>query len=48
MIKNLQTGEEFELVSIEQFDTYKKITIIVEGQPFVTVEPNETFDSVWL
>jgi hypothetical protein len=47
MITNLQTGETFELVSIEQMDGYKKITIVVNGVPFGTVESNETFNSVW-
>lgn len=47
MITNLKTGEVFELVSVQQLDGCKKITIIVDGSQFVTIEPDETFSSVW-
>ena len=46
-IQNLQTGEVFDLVSVESFDTYKKITIIVGGNPFVTIASNEEFETQW-
>ena len=47
-ITNLQTGEVFDLVSVESFDTYKKITILLNGNPFVTIASNEEFETQWL
>jgi len=46
-ITNLQTGEVFELLSIEHFDAYKKITVLLEGKPFVIIASNEEFETSW-
>lgn len=47
IITNTQTGEVFDLVSIESFDTYKKITVLLNGSPFVIIANNEEFETLW-
>lgn len=47
MITNKETGEFFELLDIEYLPQVTKMTVVLEGRPFVIVVSNEDFKTSW-